>query len=1201
MKKVELSIEEIYKKKTHHEHILQIPDTYIGSVSSDLKCMHVMEDDKIVQKDITFPPGLYKIFDEVLVNAYDHKIRNKTAQELNIIIDDKTGRISIYNDGDGIDVVLHKGEKVYVPEMIFGQLLTGTNYEKKGKIVGGKNGYGAKLANIFSTEFIVETVDAKRKLHYTQVFANNMYLINPPTIKQIDSKTKPFTRITFMPDYKRFGLATITPDIISLFIKRLYDIGVCTVSVGMAVKYNNNLINIKSFDDYIRLYYNKLPSELIYHVFSDRWKVGVLFDRNAGFTQISFVNGISTFQGGTHVDHVVNQICNQLIIYIKDKNKDIVIKPSHIKENLTVFIECSIEDPSFSSQTKEFMTSKMTDFGSKCEITPEFIKKIIKTGIADEVIRLAEFKKENELTKTDFKKTNKVSNIEKLDDAHWAGKPHKSHLCRLILTEGDSAKSFALAGLSVIGREKYGVFPLRGKFMNVRDATVKQLLENKEFINLKQILGLKQNKKYADTKALRYGGIIILTDQDVDGSHIKGLLINMFDKFWPSLLKINGFIECMSTPIIKAFKKTDTKKTDPAIFYTLSEYKKWIDEKLKGDTSKWTIKYYKGLGTSDEKEAKQVFTDFDNRIVNYIWETSNANNIPLIDSSHDADIPDEQTETLSETPEDINDNDNNYDMSPSRQAIELAFEKTVNKANERKNWLFNYNKDEILDMTQKEITYSDFINRELKHFSIYSNIRAIPKLMDGLKPSQRKILYACFKKKLENTEIKVAQLGGYVSEHTEYHHGEASLLGTIINMAQNFTGSNNINLLLPNGNFGNRRCGGKDAASARYIFTQLNKLTPLLFRSEDNQCYTYIDEDGTLVEPETYMPIMPLTLINGVEGIGTGFSTFIPPFNPKDIYINLLSLMDNSEPVDMKPWYAGFTGKITLLKDGRYQTSGIYKIIDDKTVHITELPVGTWTEDYKEYLNTIIVNPKDIKKNQIIDSFISNSGNNTIDFVITFYENNLQQLIKSNTLEKKLQMHSTVSLNNMYLFNSKGAITKYSTVDDILLEFYNMRLAFYKIRKEHYIKILLNELIILKEKKRFIEHVIQKIIIINERSEEDIIADLHKYNFKQLSHNVNSDTHSYSYLTGMSLWSLTKNKIAELEKECNKKQSEYDIYTNKKLHDIWKDELKQFMEQYDIFIKEYSIPEKQIKKKIAPKSKKNNISITDKPRKNSFE
>ena len=420
-----------------------------------------------------------------------------------------------------------------------------------------------------------------------------MYTISPPVITDVSSKVKSYTKISFIPDYKRFSINGLTSDIAALLKKRVYDLAACTC---VNVKLNDVPIKIKSFEEYIEMFYQKLPSPLIYQEFSDRWSVGVLFDRNVGFTQVSYVNGICTYQGGTHVSHVIDQICTQLINHIKEKNKGLVVKASHIKENLTIFIDCVIEDPTFSSQTKEFLTTKTSEFGSKCEISPDFIKRLIKTGLVEEVIKLAEFKQMGELNKTDFKKTNKVSQIEKLDDAQWAGKPRKSQFCHLILTEGDSAKTFALDGLDIIGRERYGVFPLRGKLLNVREATVSQLLKNAEFINLKQILGLKQNKKYTDTKKLRYGGgIIILTDQDVDGSHIKGLIINMFDKFWPSLLKIPNFVQCLTTPIIKAFKKTDAKNLIHQIFYTISEYKTWVEQRFKQRFIKWDIKYYKGL------------------------------------------------------------------------------------------------------------------------------------------------------------------------------------------------------------------------------------------------------------------------------------------------------------------------------------------------------------------------------------------------------------------------------------------------------------------------------------------------------------------------------------------------------------------------------------------------------------------------------
>ena len=399
---------------------------------------------------------------------------------------------------------------------------------------------------------------------------------------------------------------------------------------------------------------------------------------------------------------------------------------------------------------------------------------------------------------------------------------------------------------------------------------------------------------------------------------------------------------------------------------------------------------------------------------------------------------------------------------------------------------------------------------------------------------------------------------------------KTSLYGAIINMAQTFVGSNNINLLTPNGNFGTRRCGGKDAASPRYIFTQLNKLTSLMFRKEDEAIYTYVEEDGSVVEPETYHPILPFVLVNGVDGIGTGFSTFIPQFNPHELVANLKLMMDDQEPDEMLPWFRGFKGTVTNLGNGKIQTAGIYEVIDEQTVKVTELPIGFWTEDFKEYLDSVTVtNTKENNSKQFIQYFVNNSGNNTVDFTITFADNNLQQFIKSDTLEKKLKLTTSISMNNMYLFNSKGIMTKYIIVDDIMHEFKKTRLSMYKKRKEHHIKVLENELNILREKKRFIQYVITEKIPIKFREETDIEKDLIKHNFKELAYEIGSKP-SYGYLTNMRLMSITKTQIDVLEKECIKKEQEYNYYVNKTIKQIWTEELDEFLTEYNKFLADMS-------------------------------
>jgi DNA topoisomerase-2 len=254
-----------------------------------------------------------------------------------------------------------------------------------------------------------------------------------------------------------------------------------------------------------------------------------------------------------------------------------------------------------------------------------------------------------------------------------------------------------------------------------------------------------------------------------------------------------------------------------------------------------------------------------------------------------------------------------------------------------------------LDQNTREIPIRDFINKELILFSMADNVRSIPSVVDGFKPGQRKVLFGCFKRNLKS-EAKVAQLVGYISEVTAYHHGEASLAGTIVGMAQHFVGNNNINPLMPNGQFGTRLQGGKDHASPRYIFTSLCPITRKIFRKEDDEVLAYLNDDGQSIEPMWYMPILPMVLVNGSDGIGTGWSSAIPTYNPSEIVANIRRKMEGKELLPMHPWFRGFKGTVQDLGAGRYNTCGIACMTSDDTVEIFELPVRTWTNTYVEQL-----------------------------------------------------------------------------------------------------------------------------------------------------------------------------------------------------------------------------------------------------------
>ncbi|PWZ27424.1 DNA topoisomerase 2 [Zea mays] len=858
------TIEEMYQKKTQLEHILLRPDTYIGSVEKHTQTLWVYEDGAMVNRSVTYVPGLYKIFDEILVNAADNKQRDPKMDALRVEIDVDGCSISVYNNGDGIPVEVHQEEGVYVPEMIFGHLLTSSNYnDNEKKTTGGRNGYGAKLTNIFSTEFVIETADGRRQKKYKQVFSENMGKKSEPQITKC-KQGENWTRVTFKPDLAKFNMIHLEDDVVALMRKRVVDMA-GTLGKTVKVELDGHRVPIKSFCDYVDLYMKSANCDRpdnfkkIYEQVNDRWEVCVS-QSEGQFQQVSFVNRIATIRGGTHVDYVTNQIATHVMAFVNKKNKNANMKLHNVKSHLWVFVNALIDNPAFDSQTKETLTTRQGSFGSKCELSSDFLKKVEKSSVIDNVLSWADFKLSKELKKTDGSKKSRISGIPKLEDANEAG-GKDSHKCTLILTEGDSAKALAMSGIAVVGRDYYGVFPLRGKLLNVREANHKQIMDNAEIQNIKQILGLQHGKQYDSTKGLRYGHLMIMTDQDHDGSHIKGLLINFIHSFWPSLLKVPSFLVEFITPIIKATRGQTTKS-----FYTLPEYEEWRNN-LGASASSWTIKYYKGLGTSTAKEGRKYFEDIIEHKKDFLW---------------------------------VDDQDGNH--------IELAFSKK--RIADRKQWLTNFQPGTYIDQREKHVKYSDFINKELILFSMADLQRSIPSMVDGLKPGQRKILFCSFKRNFVK-EAKVAQFSGYVSEHSAYHHGEQSLAGTIIGMAQNFVGSNNINLMYPSGQFGTRAQGGKDAASPRYIFTKLSHITRTIFPKDDDILLNYLNEDGQSIEPTWYMPILPMVLVNGSEGIGTGWSSYIPNYNPRDILANLRRLLNGESTVPMHPWYRGF--KVSIM------------------------------------------------------------------------------------------------------------------------------------------------------------------------------------------------------------------------------------------------------------------------------------------------
>ena len=1273
-------LEEKYQKLSQIQHILKRPDTYIGSTEEEKEKLWIFDDNssRLINKEITYVPGLYKIFDEILVNAADHYSNNPNkVNEIKVEINKEQNLLSVENNGPGIEVAKHPKENIYIPELIFGNLLTSSNYnDNQKRVTGGRNGYGAKLTNIFSKFFQVETYDVDRKLYYKQVFRNNMNIKEEPIIEQ-NKSMQSFTKITFVPDLTKFRLSQISDDTFALFTKRVYDIAGVTPK-KLVVYLNKKKIDLSNFEDYVKLYIEsnkpiednsdysssnesdgsdgsslndnitkkKNIVDYVYIKPHERWEVAVALSDHQ-FQQVSFVNSICTSKGGTHVSYYTEKLTSFIIESIKKgkKGKNLEIKPAQVKQHLWVFVNCKIENPTFDGQTKDTLTLKQSSFGSEFSLDDKYLKNVLKTGVMDHCVRIAQVKEELNLRKqlnTGVKKAGRVYGIPKLEDANNAG-GKKSEQCTLVLTEGDSAKSLAMSGIEIVGRDDFGVFPLKGKLLNVRDCSTQKLLQNQEVQNIIKIMGLFVNKEYIDTKSLRYGSIMIMTDQDHDGSHIKGLIINLIQHFWPSLFRINGFIQEFITPIVKMSKGQTVES-----FYTLTDYKNFIKNNLNNNTKGWKIKYYKGLGTSTDKEAKEYFNEIDN------------NRIPF--------------EYLNEDDE---------------KCIDLAFSK--HKVADRKDWLARFDPfNDIMDYSVETIRFKEFIDKEFIHFSNSDNIRSIPSLCDGLKPSERKVLYSCFKRNLSD-EIKVAQLSGYISEHSAYHHGEASLQGTIVNMAQNYVGSNNINLLMPIGQFGTRNGGGKDHASSRYIYTNLSKITRHLFNKDDDNLLKTQVEENQKIEPLWYLPIVPLVLINGTEGIGTGWSSKIPMYNPREIAQCIKNKINGEEfPENLVPFYKGYSGTIKQESIDNFVITGNFHW-NENTLIITELPIELWTKDYKILLEKMMgievqestskekqkkgkkgnkVNKAKSNKNSndsdnednkgkkkknttILSDFTEHHTNNRVEFRITFLDDYLYKYKNNNDLVlKDFKLITTKKISNMVCFNKDGKIQKYLNTRQIMNEFYELRMEYYILRKEYLVSVIKRDLELASNKARFITMYVNDELELKKKKRYIIVNKLYDLKFSTISSinkivktslnnvktskdtknklNIESElaeineenediedlsldnrdkemfkvsSKEYDYLLSMPMWNMSIEKVEQLQKEKNQKQEELNILIKTKETDMWIKDLNEFLrvldevEEKEELERKNEISRKGNKAKRNKKKKDNNINNKDEKKK----
>ena len=1005
-----------YSKLTLYEQIMLRTETYLGSKEQVKGPQWLVgtQGDWKYQESMKYTPAFLKMFDEIAVNAADNTVRHDNTKNIRFVFDKENHTISVYNDGTVPPIQKHPVHKSYVPSMIFGELLTSNNYnDNEERTTGGRNGFGAKLTNMFSTRFTVDMVSGPDNREFHQTWTGNMQHTEGPTTKYKKAQNS-WIKVTWTPDTAKLNMPQgITEDVWALLKRRVYDIA-GTTHKKVRVFLDNELVPIKSFGDYAKAMCPNATAVDLH----PRWEVAIAMrPEDTDVSAPTFVNNIRTNRGGTHVATATGELFKYIQDTIQKKLKTKKkLRPADLRNQCWIFVNARIVNPVFGGQQKDELTSKASSLGSKPQWSAKQLKKAC-SNLMGPLLEWATLKTSAALSKSVGSARKSRLHIPKLNDANKAG-TSESNKCTLIVTEGDSAASSAVAGLSVVGRNYYGVFPLRGKMLNVRQATTQQVIDNKEVQNVFRILGLTPGR---EPTQMRYGSIMIMCDQDVDGSHIKGLIINLIDYYFRSLLKKPGFIKIFQTPIVKV-----TRGSQSQMFFSLPEYEQWAAANPTG----WRAKYYKGLGTSTAAEAKDYFRNLKRHVIPYEY------------------------------------------AGDSKDKIDMAFNEK--RVSERKVCTENVPEDAGM-VTPRDP--STFIMKELILFWDYANVRGIPSVVDGFKPSQRKVLFACMKRR-GNEEVKVAQLMAYTAEKSDYHHGEVSLGETIINMAQNYPGSNNINTLVPCGQFGTRLLGGKDKAASRYIFTKLCDWTPKIFDARDTPLlHKQMDENNKFeIEPKFYAPILPMVLINGADGMGVGWSTTIPMYSPEAIIQSIRQyLVDGSLPDDLLPSVKGFTG--TIRKEGnRVLYEGIITRVGlSKKYRVTELPVRKWTQTYKD----------DMLSKDWIKHIHDESTETSVNMLIEVQD----PLPEGTDLLKKFKLRTSMTLTNMVAHTAEGAIRRFAGPVDILAYWLPRRLALYEQRRDHLIRAYEQELATKNRKASFIAAVLDRSLRLDDPNLQQVVLE----------------------------------------------------------------------------------------------------------------
>ena len=1074
---------------------------YVGSFDRVSKFMALNKEGKIYKTELEHSPALIKCIDEPLVNTTDQIIKGVHVLQIWTDINAKTGVVTVYNSGKGISICIHekvskqKGRDIYNPEVAFSMPRTGTNlHTKKGHDVGGTNGYGVKLTAAFAELFKLETVDDVVNLKYKQTFKNGLKQIDLPKITSSDEG--PYVELSFLPRYAKFGydvneLSSKPPqwmseliDIIRLRVSLLacfaksLDPNCEVVYMNKKVKHITpkdilaTMIDIKD-DNYYSIRTQSTENKKHYLDYA------IVIGTKPKC--ISVLNGIQIMEG-SHFKHLYDSITK--IIKEKDKGKD---RSINVKSFLWVVASGHLSINNWASQTKDKFIEKSAFF-------EQFDLSKSSNALNAIATRLIELQSIKDLDKAAKNAKNKKNKYEKYTPAKI-----KSNTNTLALAEGDSALSLLRAGLAVKGASlnlnNCGLFSLGGVPTNVsktkkevssslidelqstsnnsdkdsdsdsdddsNDVTTiptEKFWKSKVFGALVQALNLDKDKTYKtkdELKTLNYGRVIICVDQDLDGrGNICTLVEQMFFTFWPALYD-HGFIQHWNSPIIRVSKPNGTVIHE---FKYENDYKKW--EKTT-NTSGLVIKYVKGLAGHNKSHAQTMFKRFESDVITM--------------------TTDKKTKAKFHTYY-------GYGNSAERKEVLATAVKHLTNA-------------EISKIeTTRSMTCTRQLDLAVKEFMQAAMLRGL-KGLDGLTPARRKALTLCLKHD-DNKYLKVFQLSGKTAYEMYYHHGPASMEGAIIKMAQTYLGSNYYPLLQGDGIFGSRRCRGKDHGSPRYIDVRLNRIiTRVLYNKDDFPNLPKQFEDGVQVEPMYYIPVIPMCILEHNKGLSYAWSLRSAARSLDSVCAMMKALCDGKQyKKKLALNTEGYKGEMKMT-DGKVVMTGIYKKVNNTTLHITELPIGMHVEKYCTFL---------VKRKSAYVVDANAYDDDVIDILVTLKPDAFAKMAEDykgkgdDPIIEALGLRNSIT-EHFNFINEHNIIEHFDDAESIVRRCFELNKAKYANRIDREL-ILLNWIIPRDQNIiRFIE--VKELPNITDKSEDDIQIILTKHKYIKINNTViNSNT-----------------------------------------------------------------------------------------------